>query len=128
MEQKRGETKTLKRGSNLGQRVGALKTGEGVDPPYKLLGVSNFTQCLVQIVTNELHFLLFPLSLLDYLYWGWAFPHYTKCRNDSFPCTINMVDITVFGCFISFQVIAFYNSGTWRKFTIIIVLQQHLNF
>ena len=117
MEQKRGETKTLKRGSNLGQRLGALKTGKGLDPPYELLGVSNFTQCLVQIVTNEVHFLLFPLSLLNYLYWGWAF-----------PCTINIVDITVFGCFVSFQVIASYNSGTWRKFTIIIVLQQHLNF
>ena len=37
MEQKRerGDTKILKRG-NLGQRVGALKGGGGLEPPYEL--------------------------------------------------------------------------------------------
>ena len=79
-------------------------------------------------MTNQVHFSLFPPSLLDYWYWGWAVPHYAKCRNASFPLSIIVVDITVLFCFISFQLIAFYNSVTWWKFMIIIVIQQRLNF
>ena len=36
VEQKRGDTKTLKRGGKLGQGVGALKRGGGLESPYEL--------------------------------------------------------------------------------------------
>ena len=84
-------------------------------------------QCLVQIMTNQVHFFLFPPLFLDCWYLCWAVPHYTKCRNDSFPLLIDVVDITAFGCFISLPVIIFYNLAAWWKLIIIIVLQQRLN-
>ena len=99
-------------------------------PPHlelNLMGVDTFMHCLVQIMANQVHFFLFPPLLLDCRYLCWAVPHYTKCRNDSFPLLIDVVDITAFGCFISLQVIIFYNLAAWWKLMIIIVLQQCLN-
>ena len=36
-----GETKILNRAGKLGQGVGALKRGRGVEPPYKLCVATN---------------------------------------------------------------------------------------
>ena len=53
IEQKRGEGKQrFKKGGKLGQGVGALKRGEGLEPPYELRLTTPTKKSLNTLVTS----------------------------------------------------------------------------